>query len=452
MSSSKELELRAPEAAFLALLFEKLANAGMDYCVMRNFESLPASLNGSDLDLLVYPECRDELAKVVIEAARSCGGRLISEYITAGRYMKFLGCHDNKWWGAAIDLMPGLDYRGVVYLDASPIIHRAEDYNGIKVCAPYDIDMMALIKELLNNGKTRRNYLPAAVSAFESYGEDALLTAKEAFGSEWAQDFGTWLSLTKGDSVDVKSMAHKMRLAVKKKHQSAQKGSFWVNLAKRMGRLWSPPGMVIAVTGTDGAGKTTVIDKITPVLEKATHGKINYEHLRPNWLPALGVAVGKRTAAQEGPVTDPHGKKSSGIVGSIVRLLYYWCDYVLGYYKKTYPIIVRKSHICLFDRYYYDIVIDPRRMRMSLSRWVMKLTYSLTPKPSLVVCLGADPETLYTRKPETSIDEVNRQVTEYRRLAMEDSRAVWIDTAQDIDGTVDDVLRAIQITMANRYE
>jgi thymidylate kinase len=452
MSCVANVGQRAPEASFLEKLFSELESTRLRYCVMRNYEMLPSSLNGSDLDLLVLFEDRDEIAAVIIEAARSCGGRLISQYVTKGRYMKFLGCCDGRWWGAAIDLMPGMDYRGRVYLDPEPLIDRAEDYNGISVSSPCDIDIVALIKELLNNGKTRKQYLPLAASAYQTYGKDSLKAAIAAFGESLAFELGDWLETTQGDSRDVSRMAIKMRRYVNLRHGSSQRGSGVTNFLRRMQRLWSPPGMSIAITGTDGAGKTTVIDNITPLLKIATHGGVHYEHLRPNWIPSLGVATGKREKSSGGPVTDPHGEKASGIVGSLVRLCYYWLDYTLGYFKKTYPRIVKKSHICLFDRYHYDIVIDPRRMRMSLPRWILDFAFTLAPRPSLIVCLGSDAKTLYQRKPETSIEEVKRQVSAYRSLALKDERAIWIDTAQDLGGTIDDVLRAIQITMANRYE
>ena len=45
-----------PEAAFLEKLFHNLNDSGLNYAVMRNYELLPRSADGSDLDLLIDPK------------------------------------------------------------------------------------------------------------------------------------------------------------------------------------------------------------------------------------------------------------------------------------------------------------------------------------------------------------------------------------------------------------
>jgi len=122
------------EAQFLSAFFEELARANTTYCVLRNHEMLPFSLGSSDLDLLVLANEREHVAELLVSVATRHGGRVISEYATTGRYMKLLGCIDGEWWGAAVDLMPGLDYRGVVYLEAQPVIERAENFIGSSIC------------------------------------------------------------------------------------------------------------------------------------------------------------------------------------------------------------------------------------------------------------------------------------------------------------------------------
>jgi len=246
-------------------------------------------------------------------------------------------------------------------------------------------------------------------------------------------------------------MAMRMRRAVKTKHGAGQRWNALYNFWRRMRRISFPPGVSIVITGTDGAGKTTVIDQIIPILSVAVHGKVQREHLRPNWLPPLGVAAGRRKGGDGGPVTEPHKKKPSGFIGSMLRLAYYWMDYTVGYCIRIVPRIVKRSHICIFDRYFYDIVLDPRRMRIALPGWILKCAFAFVPRPELVICLGAAPEILYQRKPETSLQEVERQVKGLKRLAQKTESAVWVDTAQPVKNTVNDVLRAIQSSMGNRY-
>lgn len=62
----------------------------------------------------------------------------------------------------------------------------------------------------------------------------------------------------------------------------------------KLKRFIHPIGYTIAFMGTDGAGKTTVINAVTPILNEAFHKGVHYEHMRPNCLPALAVLFGKK--------------------------------------------------------------------------------------------------------------------------------------------------------------
>lgn len=201
----------------------------------------------------------------------------------------------------------------------------------------------------------------------------------------------------------------------------------------------------IAFLGTDGSGKSTIINAITPIIEKKTGLKVRYEHMRPNYLPSLGVAFGRRTREEEiaqGPVLDPHASKPSGFVGSLVRLIYYLVDYTYGYHRKIYP-----SHdaVWIFDRYYYDLLIDQKRARISLPRWIIKVFGKIVPVPDVILCLGGEPERIFERKPETNLEEVTRQMNKLRNFCQKSENAYWIDTTVDFVTSVSDVLNAIKV-------
>ncbi len=439
------------EACFLGRLFEEFRTDGVSYCVLRNYEPLPESLGGSDLDLAVLPTQRKLAAEVVLGVAREFGGKAIVDYTSSGRFIRLLGCHAGVWWGAAIDLFWKMEYRGVEYISSGSVINRAVDHRGIRVALDEDAALIALIKELLSNGKSRKDYFPSLCSLYAEKGRGVLALMDHGFSDDAKEKLTDLLELRKEPQDRVANLVKILRKDVLSKALGRHACGALVNIWWRFKRILKPAGVSIALTGTDGSGKSTVINAITPVLTQALHSKVYYEHLRPNWLPALGVAAGKRAKGDGSPVTDPHSKKPSGFIGSLVRLAYYWLDYSVGYMRVVYPRLVRRAHITLFDRYYYDVIMDPRRMRISLPRWVMKMAFSLVPKPKLVICLGAAPEVLYARKPETSLEEVTRQVGELEAFARRTKNAVWVDTGQSLNGSVNEVLKAIQTTMASRY-
>jgi len=64
-------------------------------------------------------------------------------------------------------------------------------------------------------------------------------------------------------------------------------------------RIFRPSGLVIAVLGTDGSGKSTIIRAIDPVLAAATHGALFVKHLRPGLLPPLARMKGKKNRGMD---------------------------------------------------------------------------------------------------------------------------------------------------------
>jgi thymidylate kinase len=73
------------------------------------------------------------------------------------------------------------------------------------------------------------------------------------------------------------------------------------------------------------------------------------------------------------------------------------------------------------------------------------------PKPDLIICLGGDPHKIYERKPETSIEEVTRQIDALNTFCMKKKNAVWVDTTQPIEKSVNDVMAAIVEMMSKRF-
>lgn len=436
--------------SFLESLFAGLSEQSLDYCVLRNYELLPESLGGSDLDILVDPDDLQKIEAEVVRLAERYGGSVISKYSTVGSYLKILGRYEGCWWGVAIDLMPGIDYKGVLYVEAGDVLKRAREHKGIKIASEADAAAMSVLKELVNNSEVSDEYLEDWRLEYKKDTGSALLLVKKGFGVAGVQAMEGLLALDRTEAEGRKA-AESLRTILKKKAGFSGRLQSFVNVLQRFERLLKRPGYVVAVTGTDGAGKTTVIEGITPVLNVALHKGVVYRHLRPDWLPPLGNATGKQ---REGPkvVTDPHGKSPSGILLSLVRLSYYWVDYTIGYWRKVAPKVFSKSKLFIFDRYFYDVIVDPKRMRIKLPGFVIRFFFVFVPKPDLLLCLGGDAETLYRRKPETSLEEVSRQVETLRGLTERTSNAVWIDTGGDVQQTLDDVLSVIQRAMGKRFK
>jgi thymidylate kinase len=186
-----------------------------------------------------------------------------------------------------------------------------------------------------------------------------------------------------------------------------------------------------------------LISAIAPVLERATNGALYVKHLRPGLLPPLS-RLKLRHNEPMGSATDPHGSKPSGIIGSLLRMVYLNADYFFGYWLVVRPKIARRPAVVLFDRYAYDMAIDPQRFRISLSGKLVSLITCLAPKPDIIICLHGPPEVVNARKKELPVEEIARQVSDLKEFAKNESRAVLISTDASLQEVSDRALCAVR--------
>lgn len=436
---------------FLSSLFKSLEISGLSYCVLRNYEDLPYSLNGSDLDILIPVHAK--LFDIVRGAAEACGGKAIAQYrVLSFSRLCYIGKQMGVWWGVQCDIHCEETYKGIPYYDYKELLKRSNKMNGLYVCNDQDAHILALLKDSLSNGLLRKDY---AERARQSY-----LTDPQYYRGQLSRYFGAriagrWDIMFRSDidPATFKKISKVSRYilvmhAFLTKPLTTMK-RFLLYQKDRLSRIFKTAGFTVAFLGTDGSGKSTIIEGIRLPLESALHSKICYEHLRPNLLLPLSVIFGR--PQQAGPVCEPHRSKPSGFAGSMLRLAYYSLDYILGYWFKVYPAIVKRPCLWVFDRYYYDYLYDPIRSRVSLPQWIIRIIGLVIPKPDLILCLGADVKTIYQRKPELPKDEIERQLAALREFCDKTTGTVWIDTGKSIKVSIDDALTAITTAMAARY-
>ena len=211
------------------------------------------------------------------------------------------------------------------------------------------------------------------------------------------------------------------------------KFEFYIEKINRLIFRYNKFSKVFSVMAPDGAGKTTFLESLIDKIDffyvnDKSDNRCNIYHFRPNLLPNLG-ALGEKAGVkeQDKDFTNPHRAKPANTFSSLVRISYYWLDYVLGY-----NYFVRKDvqydRFSVFDRYSYDLIVDPGRTRLNLPLWVRKLFVRFMPHPKVVFYLDADPEVIYKRKQELTLEEIKRQTAEYKKIAYSNKRFVILDS------------------------
>lgn len=435
------------QSEYLRQFFNNLNDAHIRYAVLRNYQKLPDSCGGSDMDIWVNETDRDNFFRIAENVSGSCGGHLVS-YLTDRTCPRLIYLGNN--WGIQVDVHIGVaQHRGVPYMDNSIIEQNIIEHNGIYVLNPKIDCIISFLKEVLNNKKCRPDYCEKIREALENETEGIIEDMLRAFSLPIRKMMASTILEGKFDKLAIRQLG---KTASEDLQTFPSRLRYYSGQIKKVSRLSRPLGYTVAVLGTDGSGKSFIINSITPILNEAFHNGIRYEHLRPNYLPSLAVLTGKKKKTDKVEVcSNPHGSKPSGFLGSLARLSYYWLDYTWGYFRKVFFDKTFKTHVWLFDRYYYDYYIDQRRARLSLPGWILKFYGLFVPAPDLTICLGGDPHKIYARKPETSLQEVTRQTAVLQEFAHKHKKTVWVDTTVEPEESIESTMSVILEMMSKRY-
>jgi len=436
------------QSKFLRHFFNKLNNSQISYCVWGNHEFLPDDLNGSDLDIVVARDNKLNFKLILDDCLCQFGGKNVSYFDTPNsEHYRIAGIHKWNYWGIMIDVIyEEFYYANKIYLPSKWIRFFTTKHNEINVNDPGFSYLAGFLKELIHNGVVKNKYLTNTSFEIRSNPEKYKFFINDVYGKDF---FNLLVAYFNNSTVDINlgTLQKKIKKTIRSNNINVFK-----NKISKLERLIKPsPGFAIAFLGTDGSGKSTIIENIWPTLDDTFHKAVYYEHMRPNKFPSIAKLFGGKEDSNK-PVTNPHGSSTSGFLGSLLRWLYYLVDYIFGFYLKVWPKKTIRSCIWIFDRYYYDYLMDPKRARIKLPRWILKLGQFLIPEPDLILCLGTEAKAIHERKPELTLQEVKRQVAALKQFSQSHKRAIWIDTGKDIETSTNDAMEAIINMMAKRFE
>ena len=151
---------------------------------------------------------------------------------------------------------------------------------------------------------------------------------------------------------------------------------------------------------------------------------------------------------------DPHGQPARGTLISVFKLAYLLVANWLGYLVAVRPQLAH-GKLVLFDRYFPDCLVDPKRYRLPAScRRMTELIARLLPQPDLYVVLDAPASVLQERKHEVTLAESERQRQGLCGGALRDCRTSpwWMRRARWQTWWQDVVDRIIELRLARYRE
>lgn len=382
----------------------KYLNKNTSYAVLRNSEGLPLKNKSRDIDILIPRQQYEMVKKDLVGIISDSKFKLVS-FFESERICTFV-CGQVQETSVELvqfDFFFHTSAYGVILISSEGALHtRVFDGNVYHVTKEYEfLDKYLYLKYLGQPYPKKYEGLEALML------ENPILNAilEKEFGIHSYADLNDLSTKEFRKSVNTRN-----RKLFDKKHILNQL-SFRYHYLKN---AIFPKGFSIGFTGPDGSGKTTVIERLKEQL-LMVYPKVSSFHFRPIIFGNLGdvaYSLGVKKDVDH-HYDEPHRGGKTGIVSSLLRLMYYSMDYVVGYFKRIRRVLVRRE-LVIFDRYYTDIICDSRRSRIYLPpKFLYGWGRLFIPSLDYNILLTASTDTILARKREldsAGIDDINAKI------------------------------------------
>jgi thymidylate kinase len=412
-----------------------LEQTGHKMCVLRGYESYPERI-GSDIDAI--SEDPAQIPHILSEQQVATVVRSF-RYITKYIFVLYRQ-HDDGPVFLNLDISADYRYYGRIFFSGEEFLSSCRSFKFFSVPSA-ELEFGAyLIKHItqrsLDEAKCRR--LSKLYEEDPTGCERQLARFFPRAESEFIAD-----AARSGNWEPVRSRIEHLRGGVLNKTGREQRSRLLLHRVgapwRRLERILRPAGLMVALLGVDGAGKSTVMARVASDLSPAFPATKLY-HRRPlasirRWRERSYVG----TEDESKHIIDTHAQPYRNRAASLAKLAFWWADYMfLGYIADIFPRLV-DSTLVLFDRYYYDLLVYPKRYRYGGPLSLAHFVGQLIPRPHLVILLDAPPEVIQDRKQEVSSEETARQREAYLQLVEKMPNGHVVDASKPLSDVITEV-------------
>jgi thymidylate kinase len=421
----------------------------IDWSILSGYEDYSSKIS-SDVDIIVRPADYNKVFPIINDIPNLKVVQIRNyEYLSTS--YNVVDESDEKLETLQLDICCDFRSGGQVFLIADEILKRKRLYNRHFYVPPIDLEFIYYLLKKLSKSKF------LGVNSFKKEHQKKLrdLFKEDIIGCE--QQLQRFFPKTErkliikacsqGDWSYVSNHFNEIRSSMIKKNFLNNPfqtiNYYFFEVYRTLNRIMRPSGLFVVFLGPDGSGKSTVIEEVETKLAPY-FSKITRKHLLPRFLK-----LKRKSISQNDNVSNPHAKPPRGALASILKILYWCCDNITYYFWRLIPLKVRSTFI-IFDRYYLDLLVDPKRYRYGGSQFIAKLIYRFVPKPDMIIILDAPSEILYSRKKEVSMEEIESQRKRYKGLTEEYNNAHVVDTSKELESSVSEVEKLIINHLAER--
>jgi len=362
-----------------------------------------------------------------------------------------------------LDIWTECRYKGYVFFQGKEILKTCGRFEYFKVLAPELEFACYLLRRLMKGLDQTRVQRLSELYAENPSGctkqlarffpkNESTVIGEAARSGEWTLVF--------------RQLEHLRRVMLERvgREQPPGRPRLWLEAVRtKVKNYVQPEGVLVAVLGTDGAGKSTVTARVEQDLAPAFLSTKRYH--RPvasalRWTKLYRAQANSRGSMQAGVATTEADARSAStntptkpprkLPASLLKLGLWWADYtVLGYLLCNYPRLTT-STLILLDRYYEDLLVSPEFYRYGGPLWLARLVGRFIPRPDLTILLDAPPEVIQARKRELTFEETTHQREMYLRVMEGSSNGHVVDASKPLDEVVDEVEMIILGYLADR--
>ncbi len=310
-----------------------------------------------------------------------------------------------------IDCLFHLVRKNLIYLSNDYLKKNTRFINGVKTYSVICLFEHLVLFHQLNNDGLPQKY----IHYFQTLPDITILEIISFFKQKYQYDINSLTDLQAHDTLLKKAIVKYL------KNQSfntipQQQINTFKYIKDTFTKLKRGRGKVITFSGVDGAGKSTILEETRLILEKKFRKKVVVLRHRPSILPILSSFThGKKGAEQRAANTLPRQGKNKSQLSSIIRFTYYFLDYFFGQWY-VYFRYQMQNYIVLYDRYYFDFIVDPKRSNIQVNKQITQRLYHLLNKPNLNFFLYAPAHIILKRKQELSETDIHNLTSNYQLL------------------------------------
>ena len=141
----------------IKMIFHGAYDKGIKYCILRNYEDLPDSTQGGDIDMLILPEMKKQWCKHLESVANIYGLNIgvIQKHYHGVRYCVF---DTRKPFFIKLDVHYGEFWKGVEYITSKSMLKTSKTYRDFFIPSIENEALLSLLDPILTGGRPKAKY------------------------------------------------------------------------------------------------------------------------------------------------------------------------------------------------------------------------------------------------------------------------------------------------------